>query len=147
MIVFDFILALQLASSSNARGGTASALNGVVFFLVFAAPCVWFGWQIARAGLWIGPDGLVIRGPLRKWKVQPSEAVRFAPGVQRGAGNGTPCPILERVDGTPVGVWALGREGLIWSFDNYLEELKPLCDWLNQLLEEQYPEHPLPVFQ
>lgn len=145
MIAFDFILALRLASLPNADGGTTSLLNGLIFFLVFAAPCVWFAWRIARSGLWIRPGGLLIRGPLRVWRIQPSEAVRFVPGVQRGAGNGTPCPMLERLDGPPVGVWALGREGWIWRYDNYLEGLEPLCDRLNRLLDQQYPEHPLPV--
>jgi hypothetical protein len=146
MIVFAFLMALQLASSPNAHNGTAKPLSGIVFFLAFAVPCVWLGWRVARSGLLIGPDGLLVRGPLRDWRVQPSEAVRFAPGVQRGAGNGTPCPILKRVNGAPVGVWALGREGLIWNYNNYLEEFEPLCERLNQLLAQQCPEHPAAVF-
>lgn len=140
MIVFDFVLAVQLASSSAGAGGEANVLNAVVFFLVFAGPCAWVAWRVATSGLWIGPEGLVIRGPFRSWAVQPEEALRFATGVQKGTGNGTPCPMLERTDGEPVGVWALGREGWIWSYDKHLEELEPLCEQLNQLLRQQQPQ-------
>ena len=137
MTAFNFIEALHFASSPNGAG---------VLFLVFAAPCAWLGWRVSRSGLKIAPDGIRVRGPLRDWQVEPSEAVQFTPGVQGGAGNGTPCPILERVNGKSVGVWALGKEGLVWNYDDYLEELKPLCERLNGLLEQQHPKHPLPVF-
>jgi hypothetical protein len=139
MIAFDFALALQLASSSADAGGEANVLNAVVFFLVFAGPCAWVAWRVATAGLWIGPEGLVIRGPFRSWAVQPGEALRFVRGVEKGTGNGTPCPMLERTDGDPIGVWALGREGLPRSYDKYLGELEPLCEQLNQLLKQQQP--------
>jgi hypothetical protein len=138
MIVFDFVLAVQLASASADAGGTAGVLNAVVFFLVFAGPCGWVAWRVARSGLWVGPEGLVIRGPFRSWAVQPGEALRFAPGVEKGTGNATPCPMLERTGGDPVGVWALGREGWPWSYDEHLDELEPLCERLNQLLSQQH---------
>ncbi len=54
--------------------------------------------------------------------------------------------MLESVNGQSIGIWALGREGVVWKFDQYLEEAEPLCHELNQLLETLYPEHPLPVF-
>lgn len=145
MIVFYFVLALQLASDSRSDLGVTPVIGGAVFFLAFAVPSAWLAWRISRAGLWIGADGILIRGPLRTWRIRQSEAVRFVPGVQSGPGNGTPCPMLERVKGAEVGVWALGIEGLIWKFDEYLEELEPLCGQLNELLEEQLPDHPLPV--
>jgi hypothetical protein len=139
IIVFDFVLAVQLASSSAGADGEAGVFNAVVFFLVFAGPCAWVAWRVARSGLWIGPEGLVIRGPFRSWAVQPEEALRFTTGVEKGTGNATPCPMLERADGDPVGVWALGREGWVWSYDKHLEELEPLCEQLNQLLKQQQP--------
>lgn len=139
MIVFDLVLAVQLAPSS-AASGNVDLLNAVAFFVVFAGPCGWVAWRVATSGLWIGPEGLVIRGLFRSWAVRPAEALRFAPGVEKGAGNGTPCPMLERTDGDPVGVWALGREGWVWSYDRHLEELEPLCERLNQLLKQQQPE-------
>jgi hypothetical protein len=49
--------------------------------------------------------------------------------------------VLTQADGTKTGVWALGREGLIWNFDQYLEEMRPLCDRLNVELERLYPDH------
>ena len=87
-----------------------------------------FARRVGRAGLWMGPAGLVVRGPLRTWEVPGNNAVSFSPGVQPSAGNGTPCPILTRSDGSTIGVWALGREGLVFNFDTHLEELRPLCD-------------------
>ena len=96
---------------------------------------------IARSGLWIGTDGIVIRGPLRTRRVPGDSVVSFAPGVEAGYGNGTPCPVLTRSDGSKIGIWALGREGLVWNFGEHLEEMRPLCDELNVQLDVLYPDH------
>jgi hypothetical protein len=144
------VMALAFAGMALALPGetaTERALGAAVFTLVFSGPCLLFAWRIRRAGLWMGPDGVVIRGPLRTWRIPSTEIVAFVPGVQPSVGNGTPCPLLTRVDSLPVGIWALGREGWVWSFDDYLEELASLCDRLNALLDELYPSHPLPAFQ
>jgi hypothetical protein len=133
-----------VAMSLSLALGSGSIPGAAIFGLVFAGPCLPFARRIGRAGLWMGPAGLVVRGPLRTWEVPGNSAVSFSPGVQPSYGNGTPCPILERSDGSTIGVWALGREGVVWGFDTYLEELRPLCDELNSLLEELYPKHPLP---
>jgi hypothetical protein len=138
MAVAFVAMSLSLALGSGSTPGAA------IFGLVFAGPCLLFARRIGRAGLWMGPAGLVVRGPLRTWEIPGNAAVSFSPGVQPSYGNGTPCPILKRSDGSTIGVWALGREGLVWRFGTYLEELQPLCDELNFLLEELYPEHPLP---
>ncbi len=143
------IVALGMAAAFVAMSlslalGSGSILGAAIFGLVFAGPCLFFARRVGRAGLWMGPAGLVVRGPLRTWEVPGNNAVSFSPGVQPSAGNGTPCPILTRSDGSTIGVWALGREGLVFNFDTHLEELRPLCDELNSLLEELYPEHPLP---
>ena len=67
----------------------------------------------------MGPAGSSSGGPLRTWEVPGNSAVSFSPGVQPSYGNGTPCPILTRSDGSTIGVWALGREGLVWGFDSH----------------------------
>jgi hypothetical protein len=141
-------MSVPLALGSGENEGTAGAVAvAAVFALVFSVPCLLVARAIGRAGLWLGPEGIVVRGPLRTWRIPGAEAVEFSPGVQPSYGNGTPCPILTRADGSTVGVWALGREGVVWHFDEYVFELEPLCDELNALLEELYPEHPLPAFQ
>jgi hypothetical protein len=139
-----FAMALPKAIGAAEDGGTSSALAGAAVILALAAPYLYFAGRIARSGIWLGADGIVIRGPFRTRRISGSSAVSFGPGVQPGAGNGTPCPILTRADGSEVGVWALGIESLVWNFGGSLEEMRPLCDELNALLEELYPGHPLP---
>jgi hypothetical protein len=136
----------KLVEAANA-GNAASAIGGGAAILVFSVPYLYFAWRISRSGLRIGPDGIVIRGPLRTRRLAGSTAVSFAPGIQTGAGNGTPCPILTRTDGSRIGVWALGRESLVWNYDDTLDGMRPLCDRLNGLLEEVYPDHVQTLFQ
>ena len=132
---------VPVAIRNGADGGAAAVAWVALFSVLLASPYLFFARRIGRAGLWMGPDGVVIRGPLRTRRVAGSLAVSFAPGVQPGAGNGTPCPILTTSDGSEIGVWALGREGLVWNFGDHLEEMRPLCDELNVQLEELYPDH------
>ena len=63
---------------------------------------------------------------------------RFHPGVA-GAGNGTPCPVLVRTDGRPVGVWALGSEAFTFGYRRALEDMRPLCEELDKLLAGVQP--------
>jgi hypothetical protein len=133
---FVAMVASTTISHPPLSGEATGAMVGVgVFLTIFCAPALVVAWRVERAGLWIGPDEVVIRGPLRSWHIPTAEAGGFEPGVQQGAGNGTPCPLLTRPGKRPVGVWALGREGLVWNFNEYLAELKSLCDSLDQTLE------------
>jgi hypothetical protein len=91
--------------------------------------------RVAAAGVRIGPQGVEVRGPLKMRRVPLAEADCFVPGVLAGLGNGTPCPMLKRTYAQSVGVWALGREGLVFRYGHYLQELQPLCDELNELLK------------
>ena len=115
---------------------TPGAIAGLAVFLaLFVGLPLLFAWRIGTAGIWIGREGIVVQGPLRTWTIPLEEAHVFSPGVQPGYGpNGTPCPMLTRDGGRPVGVWALGREGWVWRYDRYLSELEPLCDELNAVL-------------
>ncbi|MEA2210790.1 MAG: hypothetical protein QOF83_738 [Solirubrobacteraceae bacterium] len=91
--------------------------------------------RVARAGLWVGRDGIVVRGPFRTAVVPIDEAGLFAPGLQGAGGNGTPCPMLSRRDGAGVGVWALGRRNVWFRYERLCQEIQPLCDELNGLVE------------
>lgn len=105
-----------------------------LFFFGPAAIGLLLAHRVYASGLWIGAGGVVVRGPLHTWKVPLAEADSFAGGVQPGMGNGTPCPLLLTRDGGKIGIWTLGREGLIFHYGRYLEELEPLCEELNGLL-------------
>jgi hypothetical protein len=104
------------------------------FYFGIAALGMGFAGRVAKAGLWIGPDGIVVRGPFRTRSVSIADAQAFVPGLQGGAGNGTPCPMLERRDGRPVGVWALGRRNIVFRYQRLFAEIQPLCDELNELV-------------
>jgi hypothetical protein len=106
-----------------------------VFFLGLAAVGLLFARRLTRTGLWLGADGIVVRNPLRTVSVPIDDADSFITGVARGGTNGTPCPLLRRRHGSAVGVWALGREGVVWRFGRYERGFQPLCDELNAVLQ------------
>jgi hypothetical protein len=103
-------------------------------YLGLAALGVLLAYRVARAGLWIGSDGIVIRGPFKTNTLALNDASYFAPGLQGRGGNGTPCPILERRNGPAVGVWALGRRNIWFRYERVCQEIQPVCDELNQLV-------------
>jgi hypothetical protein len=106
-----------------------------VFYFGIAALGMSFAGRVARAGLWIGPDAIVVRGPFRTRSVALDDASSFAPGLQGRGGNGTPCPMLERRGGRDVGVWALGQRNIWFRYRRLCREIQPLCDELNDLIE------------
>ncbi len=127
---------VNVASKPRFVAHNGGLLPFVVFFLVVALGSAAAGRRLARCGLWIGSEGIVVRGPLRTRRLTVQDVERIEPGVQRpgDAGNGTPCPILRLADGSAVGVWALGTEGLRSGYRRHLEDMQPMCDQLNQLL-------------
>jgi hypothetical protein len=114
---------------------TGYLVLGVFYFGIATVGLVFAG-RVARAGLWIGPDEIIVRGPFRTQSVEFEKAATFAPGLQGRGGNGTPCPILERRDGRPVGVWALGRRNIWFHYQRLCQEIQPLCDELNELVQD-----------
>jgi hypothetical protein len=119
---------------------TGEYLENGTFFFGVAALSLMYARRLARAGLWIARDAVTIRGPLVTRTISPADAQSFIPGVQRSGGNGTPCPMLKRNSGRPIGIWALGREGVIFNYRQYQEDLEPLCDQLNELLRSAQAE-------
>jgi hypothetical protein len=140
-MVFALIPVIVLLSSS--KQSSVSSVGGFIgveiFCLCVAVPGLLFTRRLSRAGLWMAADGIVVRNPLRTITVSVSDADEFVAGLAAGAGNGTPCPILKRRHGRPVAIWALGREGFVWSFRRYGGEMKPLCDELNHVLSTLRP--------
>jgi hypothetical protein len=128
----------DVSTKARYTSHTANFLVTLVFLLGVAALSVIAGRRLGRCGLWMSAEEVVVNGPLRTWTLSVGEVDRFEPGVL-GARNGIPSPTLRRTDGRLIGVWALGREGLISSYRGYLEELRPLCDELNELTRTLRP--------
>jgi hypothetical protein len=105
------------------------------FYLGIAGVGFVLAGRVARAGVWIGPDGIVIRGPFRTHHIDLENGARFVPGLQGRGGNGTPCPMLERPARRAVGVWALGRRNIWFRYERVSQEIQPLCDTLTELIE------------
>jgi hypothetical protein len=59
-----------------------------------------------RIGVATGPDGVVVRGVLRSWKLPWAQVERFEMGRWRGWGN-YPCGVVRRRDGSTITVLAL----------------------------------------
>lgn len=136
------VWSLFVASRLLVGGGT-SASNPAGVLLALAAlylPLAGLGLvltvRVARAGVRIGPEGIVIRGPFRTHAVTLNSALRFSPGLQGRAGNGTPCPMLERRGDRAVGVWALGRRNIWFRYERLCQEIQPACAKLNALVED-----------
>lgn len=135
------ILALGMAAvffatiaNGNPHNTTGSDVGFGVFVLGIDAFLVVCARRLSRAGLLMSRDGVVVRGPFKTWAFPLADAESFEPGVQAGGGNGTPCPMLKRKNGGAIGVWALGHEGVVWRYRQYLHDLEPLCDELNEVL-------------
>jgi hypothetical protein len=108
-----------------------------VFYFGIAALGMAFAGRVARAGVRIGPDGILVRGPFRTRSIALDDTADFAPGLQGRGGNGTPCPMLARRGGQAIGIWALGRRNIWFRYERLCREIQPLCDELNELVEAQ----------
>ncbi len=131
--LWSVVFALLLVRPSGVHGVGAHVAVGA-FYLGIAALGLVFAARVARAGVWLGRDGIVVRGPFRTRAVALADAGLFAPGLQGGGGNGTPCPMLQRADRRAVGVWALGRRNVWFRYARVCQEIQPLCDELNELV-------------
>ena len=105
------------------------------FYFGIAALGMVLARRVAIAGVRIGPQAIVVRGPFRTRRVSIADAEAFVPGLQGGGGNGTPCPMLQRRNGRPVGVWALGRRNVWFRYERLAQEIQPLCDELTKLIK------------
>jgi hypothetical protein len=100
--------------------------------------------RTAASGLRIGSAGIEVRSPFFTKRVPLADVAGFIPKLSTGAYSaGLPCPILERLDGRSLQVWALGRELLRPTSAEFQRTLQPLCDELNALLSELGGGRPL----
>jgi hypothetical protein len=143
-VLWSVVFAGLLFVSGDLDGGrTLGQYLGLgVFYFGIAAVGMAFAGRVARAGVWIGTDQIVVRGPFRTRSVALDDAAAFAPGLQGRGGNGTPCPILERRGGRAVGVWALGRRNIWFRYQRLCQEIQPLCEELNELVATLRPGPP-----
>jgi hypothetical protein len=133
-VVFASLLFLPGHAPSHARP-VAYVVVGAFYFGI-AALGIAFAGRVARSGLWIGANGIVVRGPFRTCSVALDDAEVFGPGLQGRGGNGVPCPMLTRRDGPAVGVWALGRRNIWFRYRRICQEIEPLCGELNELVAQ-----------
>jgi hypothetical protein len=134
--LWSVVFAALLFVTGAAKGHwTVGAYLGLgAFYFGIAALGIVLAVRVAISGLWIGSDGIVVRGPFRTRAIPLADAELFAPGLQGKGGNGTPCPMLERRGGRAVGVWALGRRNIWFRYQRLCQEIQPLCDELNDLV-------------
>jgi hypothetical protein len=136
-ILFACLVFLPGRLPANGLAGETIVL--IAFYFGIGSIGLMLARRVARAGVWIGPDGIVVRGPFRTQSVALGEAGRFGPGLQGRGGNGVPCPMLERQGRAAAGVWALGRRNVWFRYARICEELQPLCDDLNELVDALRP--------
>jgi hypothetical protein len=137
-----FACLLFVSGDLDGRGSLGDYLGLGAFYFGIAALGMAFAGRVARAGVWIGPDGIVVRGPFRTRMIALDDAANFAPGLQGRGGNGTPCPMLERRGGRAIGVWALGRRNIWFRYERLCREIQPVCDELNELVDTLRPGPP-----
>ncbi len=127
--------------------GTATSVAGIVALLqgtaagfVLIPPMTALAWFAAKAatrvltsGVTVAPGGITTIGPLRTWHVPLSDAEMFVAEVRRG-NNGQPTISLTRRAGSPVGIWALNRNGFVWNLKRMVADLEPIADDLNARL-------------
>jgi hypothetical protein len=130
-IVFAGLIFIPGRLPAGSSAGETIAV--VAFYFGIGAIGSVLACRIARAGVWIGSDEIVIRGPFRTRAIAAGDARRFAPGLQGRGGNGVPCPMLERNGHGVTGVWALGQRNVWFRYSRICDELQPLCDELNKL--------------
>lgn len=117
------------------NGPAAETVVLIAFYFGIGAFGVALARRVARAGVRIGSDGIVVRGPFRTHTMALADAGRFAPGLQGRGGNGVPCPMLTRRGRGAAGVWALGQRNIWFRYSRLCDELQPLCDDLNRLVD------------
>ncbi|MGO9977118.1 MAG: hypothetical protein ACLP01_30810 [Solirubrobacteraceae bacterium] len=83
----------------------------------------------------ITPDEVIVAGPQRTWRVPLEQAEGFVAEVRPG-NKGQPTVSLRRKAGRSIGIWALNRNGFIWSFIfmRMVSGLQPVADDLNARL-------------
>jgi hypothetical protein len=136
-VLWSVVFAGLLFTSGDLQGHhpLAEYLGLGAFYFGIAAVGIFLAGRVARAGVRIAADDILIRGPFRTRTVAIGDAQDFVPGLQGGAGNGTPCPLLHRRGGGAVGVWALGRRNVWFRYDRLCAEIQPVCDELNELVK------------
>jgi hypothetical protein len=134
-VVWSVVVASRLLVAGGGSRASEVTLVFAAIYLPLAVLGVVLAIRIVRAGVRIGADGVVVRGPFRTQTVALDTALRFSPGLQGRGGNGTPCPMLGRRGQRAVGVWALGRRNIWFRYDRVCQEIQPACDELNALVE------------
>ena len=96
------------------------------------------GVRIARAGLWVDDNRLVVRGVLRTRTFALGDVDSVEPRPVDGSNRMTPCPEVRRKHGRPFPVFALAHDGFLQGGAagrrRQAQKVKADCDALNALL-------------
>jgi hypothetical protein len=131
------LIALGVSVAAVVGVAKGEAVGDAIFLLVVLAPlgyiAVKAALRIGQTGVTIGGDGVVVVGPLRTRRVSLSEADSFRAEV---LGSKQPTVGLHCADGRVIAIWALNRNGFMWSFKRLIRELEPVAAEFNERLAE-----------
>ena len=106
-----------------------------VAFAPFAYGCFRYARGAYRAGLFIGVDEVVVRNPLKTFRLRRRDVERFVAGGQDyGVANPVPGVLVVGRDGAKTRVWTLAREGLVWQESKNIRRWEQTADELSALL-------------
>lgn len=106
-------------------------------FAAFGYGCFRYARGALRAAMLVGPDEVVVRNPLKTFRLPRSDVERFAAGGQDyGVANPVPGIVVIGRDGSKTRVWTLAREGLVWHQAKNIRRWEETADELNALLAE-----------
>jgi hypothetical protein len=129
------VVMLAAVIGEFARGPAAVWLPLGVLLLAMAVLSVRLAYGWAWAGLLVGADEIVVRGPWRTRRIARPWAERFDAGLQRtSVGNPTPGILLRLGDGSTVNVAALATESMVWSSERKVARWTATAAALNELL-------------
>jgi hypothetical protein len=135
-------LAVMVCVTSH-HDSAAPLVGGMVMGLAFMAAGVGmslYARGCLRAGISVAADGVIVANPLSRRAVSLSDIKGFSAGVQSvGYGGPTPGIVLDLVDGSHVRVWALAREGLVWTEARNRARWHDTAESLNNLLASVRP--------
>ena len=94
------VLLARFALDGSVPGGQRIA------YAAIAAPFALLAVRTWRIGVFTHPEGVVVRGVLRTWKLPWDRIARFEWGMWRGWGS-YPCGVVRREDGSQITVFAL----------------------------------------
>lgn len=107
----------------------------VPVFLGIGIASARFARRAAGAGVSVSQAEVIVDGPWRTRRLRTSTVESFEAGLQpSNFGNPVPGILVQRVDGSPVSVWSLASEGLVWNSQRNAQRWDRTAAQLNEEL-------------